>query len=153
MAPEQVVNAKSADQRSDIYSLGVVMYEMVCNRLPFDDGKVIDDVSQLFSRIMSDAPLTPIEKRPDIYIPISVSRTIMRAMEKDPNERFQSIDELVSALESCADDPIATGFDGEVVEICVDDDRSPRRSGIGMFNLGHDSCFSSESCKHMRIII
>ena len=91
MSPEQV-SAQPVDGRADIYSLGVTFYHMVTGRRPFDgeSGPAI-----LAAQLMR-TPAPPAEVNPEV--PAAVSAMIMRALEKDPGQRFQTAAEFQSAL-------------------------------------------------------
>ena len=93
MSPEQV-EGKPVDHRSDIFSLGVVMYEAVTGRQPFfgDSGPA------LMSAILRDAPPSISDLRADL--PASVARLIDRCLEKAPGERYQDAAELRRELKS-----------------------------------------------------
>ena len=87
MSPEQV-EGKPVDHRSDIFSLGVVMYEAVTGRRPF----LGDSGPALMSAILRDAPPSASDLRADL--PASVARLIERCLEKPPGERCQDAAEL-----------------------------------------------------------
>lgn len=91
MAPEQIMAAKEVDHRADIYSLGVVVYEMLTGERPFKGsaGQV------LFAHLQQPAP-DPRDVVPDL--PRPAARAIMRALEKDPDARYQSAGEFAAAL-------------------------------------------------------
>ena len=91
MSPEQV-EAKEVDQRSDIYSLGIILYEMTTGRLPFEaDTPFAVGVKQ-----KSEEPENPKDINPQI--PDDLSRVILRCLEKDKDARYQSAGEVRSEL-------------------------------------------------------
>jgi serine/threonine-protein kinase len=93
MSPEQI-KGNDPDGRSDLYSLGVTMYEMVTGRRPF----LGDSDFQIMSAHLQQAPMAPIEVIPGI--PTAMSDIILMAIEKDPVARFQSAEAFRAALAS-----------------------------------------------------
>jgi Tol biopolymer transport system component len=91
MAPEQIQGG-DVDGRSDIFSFGVVLYEMLTGRLPFRS----EHEAALMYSIINDEP-DPIQKHRADLPPVLVNM-ISRALEKDPNERYQSMNEMVIEL-------------------------------------------------------
>lgn len=87
------------DAKSDLYSLGVVMYEMLTGRVPFDADT---PVSIALKHIQED-PIEPIKLNPNI--PVSVNNVIMKAMKKDPNERYISATEMLGDLRETIKNP------------------------------------------------
>jgi serine/threonine-protein kinase len=87
MSPEQA-RGVSLDQRSDIYSVGVVFYELFCGALPFE----ADSALGVVLKHIQEAPPVPENKNPEIDP--RLSKIIMRAMAKNPEERYQSIEDL-----------------------------------------------------------
>ncbi|HEY6391942.1 MAG TPA: serine/threonine-protein kinase, partial [Bryobacteraceae bacterium] len=92
MSPEQVLN-KPVDIRSDIYSLGVTLYQMVSAHVPFE----ADSDFQIMLDHVHTAPPLPTKFYP--YIPKGIENAILKAIEKDPDARFQTVEEFGSALE------------------------------------------------------
>jgi serine/threonine-protein kinase len=92
MAPERVRNDPSADHRSDIWSVGVVMHELVTGRGVFDASTI----TETCSRIVSDAPID-IETN-EAVLPASLRTIIARCLMRNPAERYQSVEELAAAL-------------------------------------------------------
>jgi len=93
MSPEQV-ESKEIDQRSDIYSLGVILYEMVTGRIPFEG----DTPYSIGVKHKSEAPRNPKEINPQISD--DLNRMILRCLEKEKEKRYQSAGELRSELEN-----------------------------------------------------
>ena len=93
MSPEQIKGG-DPDGRSDLYSLGITMYEMVTGRRPF----LGDSDFQIMSAHLQQAPMAPIEVIPGI--PTALSDIILMAIEKDPAARFQSAEAFRAALAS-----------------------------------------------------
>lgn len=87
------------DAKSDLYSLGVVMYEMVTGRVPFD----ADTPVSVALKQMQEIPKEPIKLQPSL--PISVNNIIMKALEKDPNTRYQSATDMLKDLTLCLKKP------------------------------------------------
>jgi serine/threonine-protein kinase len=92
MAPERVRNDPDADHRSDIWSVGVVLHELVTGRAIFD----ADSITETCARIVSDEPVA-LEQN-DAVLPPSLRAIIGRCLERDPARRFQSVEELAAAL-------------------------------------------------------
>ncbi len=92
MSPEQAQNADSVDARSDIWSLGAVLYELVTGRRPFDGG----DVTELLHKVVTAEPAPVLDLAP--ATPASTVAIIERCLAKSPDDRFGDVHELASAL-------------------------------------------------------
>lgn len=98
ISPEQAQNC-AADERSDLYSLGVMMYEMLTGRLPFDDESPISVVLMH----MNDRPDPPHKISKDV--PRGLEQLILYAMEKKPQKRYRSAADMLRELRRIKKDP------------------------------------------------
>src|SRR6185312_10170194 len=92
MSPEQCKGAGTLDHRTDIYSLGVMLFEMLAGRPPF----VAEGVGELFAKHMLEEPPPLLDFAPNT--PPHMAAAIMNSLQKEPRDRFQSMDEFRKAL-------------------------------------------------------
>ncbi|MBI5957449.1 MAG: protein kinase [Chloroflexi bacterium] len=93
IAPEQAISSAKSVAQSDLYSLGIVLYEMIAGRVPFDDPSVMS----VALKHLNEIPPPPSMYNPDLSP--AVEQVIMRVLEKDPHRRYSTGQELVQALE------------------------------------------------------
>ncbi|HYL61825.1 MAG TPA: serine/threonine-protein kinase [Candidatus Methylomirabilis sp.] len=93
MSPEQI-KGKAVDGRTDIFSLGVMLYEMITGQKPF----LAQDVATILYRILNEEPVPPHELNPSI--PVGVSSTILKALAKSPHLRYENCRELLEDLKN-----------------------------------------------------
>ncbi|MFP5262665.1 MAG: serine/threonine protein kinase [Blastocatellia bacterium] len=100
MSPE-AIQGEEVDARSDIYSLGILLYEMLTGRVPF----IKDTEFSLMMAQIQEAPTPP--RTFASHIPVAVEQALMRALAKKPEARFQSVGEFRAAIENSAGAPAA----------------------------------------------
>ncbi|MBW3665917.1 MAG: Stk1 family PASTA domain-containing Ser/Thr kinase [Actinobacteria bacterium] len=93
LSPEQA-QGHAVSAQSDLYAIGIVLYEMLAGRLPFDAESAVT----IALKQVSEAPPALSELRPDV--PADLEAVTMRALEKDPAHRFKDADEFIGALEA-----------------------------------------------------
>jgi eukaryotic-like serine/threonine-protein kinase len=94
MSPEQSAGDRDVDGRSDLYSLGVVAYQMLCGELPFN----ATNTPALLVKHLSERPV-PVDQRAS-NIPPDLARAVMLCLEKNPDDRFPSAQAFVTALDT-----------------------------------------------------
>jgi serine/threonine-protein kinase len=93
--PEQWFSSKTTDKRSDIWALGLVLYEFLTGRLPFVEASI----PVLATKIAYEPAVPPRRLREEI--PADLEQVVLRCLEKRPDDRFQDVTALAKALEAC----------------------------------------------------
>ena len=100
MAPESARGTREVDHRIDIYALGVMFYEMLTGRLPFDGATPMEMMLEHCSK-----PVPPMrERNPGAEVTAAAEALILRAMAKDPDERHADMTEFLAELQGCYGD-------------------------------------------------
>jgi len=135
MSPEQCLNGREVDSRSDIFSLGVILYELTVGKRLFrrkSRDAVIDAVTS--------APIPPPAEQRDHY-PKQLSEIVMRALERDPDDRFQAAEAMARKLWSVLrgnDEAPSRAYLGGVVREMFSEERSRIAESLQSLNPAED---------------
>jgi beta-lactam-binding protein with PASTA domain/predicted Ser/Thr protein kinase len=123
LSPEQA-QGRPVDARSDLYSIGIVLYELLTGRVPFDAESPVS----VALKQVSEPPVPPREIDPTL--PAALEGVVLRALEKDPARRFADADEFIEALHAARlapDEVVAVPPAVPIEEVLEEDDRRGRR--------------------------
>ena len=95
MSPEQIVSLKDIDHRTDIYSIGAMLYEVLTLELMVW-GK---SLHQVLRKIQDESPPRPSEKAPDRHIPEEIERICMKCIKKNPDDRYGTVREVIDDIQ------------------------------------------------------
>jgi len=108
MSPEQVKDSKHIDKRSDLYTLGLILYEMLTNNLPYQSSSI----PELFNKIISEQPIPPRRWVP--LINNEIENIILKLLEKIPYKRYHSAAELKNATININGTRLSTIYDTSI---------------------------------------
>jgi serine/threonine-protein kinase len=95
MSPEQC-SGTGVDHRTDIYALGVILYEMITGEVPFD----ADTLMGVLTKHLYEQPVAPSDRQEGLSVPPALESLVMRCLAKNADERFQTMTELTNALDA-----------------------------------------------------
>ncbi|MDB4900227.1 MAG: protein kinase, partial [Gemmatimonadetes bacterium] len=126
MSPEQAAGEREIDGRSDLYSLGILGYQMLTGEPPFTAGST----PAMLVKHISERPIPVQQRRSDI--PMDLARSVMMLLEKDPANRFQTASALVAALDTHESPPPRAAVPNDVAaSVSSPPSASPSRSSFG----------------------
>ena len=115
MAPEQA-EGKDTDHRADIYAVGCILYHLITGQTPF----VAESFMTMLTKHLTEEPVPPSARRPDLVITPEMDALVIKALEKDRDKRWQSMAKLLEAVAACAGPetaPAPRASNGQTVEM------------------------------------
>ena len=154
MSPEQAMCSSTVDIRSDIYGLGVTLFQLLCNELPYTGENVME---KLLERINKDAPPVSVH-RPEL--PPVLVHIVAKMLHRDPAQRFQTPAEVAAVLEAFATNPQSLEVQPEVeltlapnLELPTLDSQADETLNIFVADLNSEAVFVNEPAVTSRPVI
>lgn len=128
MSPDQINNSKGVDQRADIYSMGVILYEILTGEKPHKGETPINTLMN----ILKDEAIAPINKKNTLYeIPKELSAICMTALSKDPKYRYRTVKAFLDDIQAyIANEPVSVYKDNLWERIAKWGKRNKRKAGM-----------------------
>lgn len=129
MAPEQFFDARNVDGRADIYSVAVMLYELLTNRLPFE----ADSYAALIVKVRSEQP--PMVQHLAPHVPAGLAQAVMTGLSKDPVARWQTTQEFAQALRGALGEPVvgSSATPAVPLQLKVTPIQPPERPALAQF--------------------
>jgi len=126
MSPEQI-QGLTTDKRSDIYAIGVIMFQTVTGRLPFFG----DNFSSLLYQHVNEPPPAPSEFNP--FLPAKLERIILKCMAKKPEDRYQSLKEIIKDIDQIKLNKLTSSSReklGDLIapDVCIEEEITPKKN-------------------------
>lgn len=153
MSPEQAMSSNSVDIRADIYALGVTLFQLLCNELPYSGDNVME---KLLERINKDAPPVSVY-RPEI--PPVLVHIVAKMLHRDPAQRFQTPAEVAAVLEAFAADPDSLEMPAEAepqtqaLDLPTLDAKADETLSVFVGDLGNEAVVVTEPATSSRLAI
>ncbi len=133
-APEQWGGARHVDGRSDLYALGITLYELLCGRRPFDDRKQREPAHVLIARHLTSKPDDPRRFRADVPEPLAV--IALKCLAKKPDDRYATMRDLRDALAAAYAELFGVPFPREAPRVGEARAAALNNRAVSMFDLG-----------------
>ena len=125
MSPE-AARGEEVDLRADVYSTGVILYDMMTGRPPFE----ADAAAEVLAMHINQVPPKPRDVSPHLEITEAAEQLVMRAIEKDPNKRHQNMDEFRDELQSCYGNVAFRRYAAAIPGSPIQSKPKPRKKGL-----------------------